>query len=207
MRSAGAGIACTSCRWPAGSRYHTAPASGRQPAGQHVQQRGLAGAGLADHRQHLAWPEIDIHIDQRGDARRTIATGRGRTAKYRRSFRGLLQALGADMAGGAALRAVVGVGADEQPSATVVDHHLVEIRVGGAAQPAGMRRADRRGTDGRRNRASAPRSRAGSRRCASRARRRTTAAPASCASSDCRTPGSGLATSGSGGSPSPDSRS
>ena len=38
-------------------------------------------------------------------------------------------ALGADMAGGAAFGAVVGVGADEQPAAAVVDDDLVEIDV------------------------------------------------------------------------------
>ena len=37
-------------------------------ARQHVQQRRLAGTGLAHHGQHLAGPEIDIDIDQRGDA-------------------------------------------------------------------------------------------------------------------------------------------
>ena len=40
---------------------------GRQPAGQHVQQRRLAGARFADHRQHLARPQIDIDAAQRGD--------------------------------------------------------------------------------------------------------------------------------------------
>jgi len=40
------------------------------------------------------------------------------------------------MAGGLALSAIVGVGADEHPPALVVDDHLVEIAGGGAAQRA-----------------------------------------------------------------------
>ena len=48
----------------------------------------------------------------------------------------------ADMTGRAALGAMVRVGANEQPPATVIDDHFVEIHVVRAAQPARVRRAD-----------------------------------------------------------------
>jgi hypothetical protein len=37
------------------------------------------------------------------------------------------------MAGGAALRTMVGVGAHEQSSAAIVYHHLIKVRIGRAA--------------------------------------------------------------------------
>ena len=157
---------------------------GPQSAGQHVQQRGLAGPGLAHDGQHFPGPEVDVHAAQggdgpegkvqvaggqegvggghhyklplplrEGDGARAGAVGSrtsdpspqpGSALRLKPARGGILIGrIGARVPRRTARGAVIRVGTHEQPSAAIVDHHLVQIGVRRPAQPACMRSADR----------------------------------------------------------------
>ena len=187
----GAGMACTSCSRPAGSRYHTTPRV-RVSAGPTARSAAWSCRNPIRRPRPASRPATDRHRPRAAPEWRRSDSDRPRAeSRVSLDHPRVLAAFGPTWPA-ARVGAVIGVGTDEQPAAAIVGDDFVEITVVRAAQPARVRRADGAERMVVEVQRCGPRCRAGSRRCASRARHRTAAAPASCASSDCRTRGSGL---------------